>query len=420
MSHSSNRIYAPVQMKEDFAAILQISGEHLDVACKSTAINKWAKYKPVSKNVIEALTEAQRQSVNYGISKIPTWSNINKMITFWLLEDRRSSTNYPDCGLVDEYWDYTHPSGGSGSPYRETDFAVSSSLGYFHGAEAPLKGLHSLSAQITADGQLVLNWDLGAQNSETLKFTDLKYDTGSQISLAGFYFTAILARVGATGTQYAMTDVDQSAASAIEQAVHCRPYFQDLAHVNAFMGNADQADFYCMICLSNQEIYDTFTYQGTTYRKFLSSFGSISANNFVALMDRRQTVTITKMVAKCAIIEMLAWKESGDNHFIYFSLTVRNNDTIAYRNYNITVTVWDNNTQPSTMGQTEYNKRMDPSGQITIAERISVSSVSGSYRVNVKTAIRASVDQAKITETDETTVNISSTPPVTPVTPTPY
>lgn len=407
-------------MPDDFAAILQISGTDLEQICKCTGINKWAKYKPVSKNVIEALTEAQRQSVNYGISKIPTWSNINKMIEFWLLEDRRSSTNYPDCGLADEYWDYTHPSGGSGSPYRLTDFAISSSVGYKHDAEAPLKGLQSLSAQITANGQLVLNWDLGAQSSMTLKYTDLKYDGGSQISLSGFYFTAILARVGATGTQYAMTDVDQSAESAITQGVHCRPWFEDLAHVNAFMGNADQADFYCMICLSNQEIYDTFTVGSSTYRKFLSSFGSISANNFVALMDSRQTVTITKMVAKCAIIEMLAWKESGDNHFIYFSLTVRNNDTIAYRNYNITVTVWDNNTQPSTMGQTEYNRRMDPSGQITIAERISVSSVSGSYRVNVKTAIRASVDQAKITETDETTVNISSTPPVTPVTPTPY
>ena len=401
-------------MKEDFAAILQISGEHLDVACKSTAINKWAKYKPVSKNVIEALTEAQRQSVNYGISKIPTWSNINKMITFWLLEDRRSSTNYPDCGLVDEYWDYTHPSGGSGSPYRETDFAVSSSLGYFHGAEAPLKGLHSLSAQITADGQLVLNWDLGAQNSETLKFTDLKYDTGSQISLAGFYFTAILARVGATGTQYAMTDVDQSAASAIEQAVHCRPYFQDLAHVNAFMGNADQADFYCMICLSNQEIYDTFTYQGTIYRKFLSSFGSISANNFVALMDGRQTVTITKIVAKFVIVELLAWKNlTQSNQYIYYSVILRNTDTVTRRYFKMVLEVKDNSNNVLASvtynGQSDY---VDAGDTKTIASNIYVQQFSGATKVTVTTQINPNRDQALITGTDTQTVAISATPPV--------
>ena len=414
MSHSSNRIYAPVQMKEDFAAILQISGEHLDVACKSTAINKWAKYKPVSKNVIEALTEAQRQSVNYGISKIPTWSNINKMITFWLLEDRRSSTNYPDCGLVDEYWDYTHPSGGSGSPYRETDFAVSSSLGYFHGAEAPLKGLHSLSAQITADGQLVLNWDLGAQNSETLKYTDLKYDGGSQISLSGFYFTAILARVGATGTQYAMTDVDQSAESAITQGVHCRPWFEDLAHVNAFMGNADQADFYCMICLSNQQIYDTFTANGTTYRKFLSSFGSISANNFVALMDGRQTVTITKIVAKFVIVELLAWKNlTQSNQYIYYSVILRNTDTVTRRYFKMVLEVKDNSNNVLASvtynGQSDY---VDAGDTKTIASNIYVQQFSGATKVTVTTQINPNRDQALITGTDTQTVAISATPPV--------
>ena len=414
MAHSNNSIFAPIQMPDDFAAILQISGTDLETICKCTGINKWAKYKPVSKNVIEALTEAQRQSVNYGISKIPTWSNINKMIEFWLLNNRSSSTNYPDCGLADEYWDYTHPSGGSGSPYRLTDFAISSSVGYKHDAEAPLKGLQSLSAQITANGQLVLVWNTGAQSSMTLKYTDLKYDGGSQISLSGFYFTAILARVGATGTQYAMTDVDQSAESAITQGVHCRPWFEDLAHVNAFMGNTDQADFYCMICLSNQQIYDTFTVGSTTYRKFLSSFGSISANNFVALMEGRQTITITKVVAKFVIVELLAWKNlTQSNQYIYFSVILRNTDTVMERYYKMVVEVKDNNgnvlNDATYMGQSHY---VDAGSTKTIAGNIYVQQFSGAAKVTVTTQINPTLDHALITGTDTQTVAIAASPPV--------
>ena len=413
MAHSNNSIFAPIQMPDDFAAILQISGTDLETICKCTGINKWAKYKPVSKNVIEALTEAQRQSVNYGISKIPTWSNINKMIEFWLLGNK-TAENAPDCGFVTDYWDYTHPSGGSGSPYRLTDFAISSSVGYKHDAEAPLKGLQSLSAQITANGQLVLVWNTGAQSSMTLKYTDLKYDGGSQISLSGFYFTAILARVGATGTQYAMTDVDQSAESAITQGVHCRPWFEDLAHVNAFMGNADQADFYCMICLSNQEIYDTFTYQGTTYRKFLSSFGSISANNFVALMDGRQTVTITKIVAKFVIVELLAWKNlTQSNQYIYYSVILRNTDTVTRRYFKMVLEVKDNSNNVLASvtynGQSDY---VDAGDTKTIASNIYVQQFSGATKVTVTTQINPNRDQALITGTDTQTVAISATPPV--------
>ena len=414
MAHSNNSIFAPIQMPADFAAILQISGTDLEQICKCTGINKWAKYKPVSKNVIEALTEAQRQSVNYGISKIPTWSNINKMIEFWLLENK-TAANAPDCGLVNDYWDYTHPSGGSGSPYRLTDFAISSSVGYKHDAEAPLKGLQSLSAQITANGQLVLVWNTGAQSSMTLKYTDLKYDGGSQISLSGFYFTAILARVGATGTQYAMTDVDQSAESAITQGVHCRPWFEDLAHVNAFMGNADQADFYCMICLSNQQIYDTFTANGTTYRKFLSSFGSISANNFVALMDGRQTVTITKIVAKFVIVELLAWKNlTQSNQYIYYSVILRNTDTVTRRYFKMVLEVKDSN--DNVLASVTYNSAsdyVDAGAMKTIASNIYVGQYfSGATKVTVTTQINPNRDQALITGTDTQTVAISATPPV--------
>ena len=413
MAHSNNSIFAPIQMPDDFAAILQISGTDLETICKCTGINKWAKYKPVSKNVIEALTEAQRQSVNYGISKIPTWSDISKMIQFWLLENK-TAANAPDCGFVSDYWDYTHPSGGSGSPYRLTDFAISSSVGYKHDAEAPLKGLQSLSAQITANGQLVLVWNTGAQSSMTLKYTDLKYDGGSQISLSGFYFTAILARVGATGTQYAMTDVDQSAESAITQGVHCRPWFEDLAHVNAFMGNADQADFYCMICLSNQQIYDTFTANGTTYRKFLSSFGSISANNFVALMDGRQTVTITKTVAKFVIVELLAWKNlTQSNQYIYYSVILRNTDTVTGRYFKMVLEVKDNSNNVLASvtynGQSDY---VDAGDTKTIASNIYVQQFSGATKVTVTTQINPNRDQALITGTDTQTVAISATPPV--------
>ncbi len=413
MAHSNNCIFAPIQMPDDFSAILQIGGTDLEAICKSTAINKWAKYKPVSKNVIEALTDAQRQSVNYGISKIPTWGNIINMIEFWLLNNRTAATA-PDCGLVNEYWDYTHPSGGSNSPYRLTDFAISSSVGYFHGAEAPLGNLQSLQLTITANGQLVMVWNTGAQSAMTLKFTDLKYDGGSQISLAGFYFTAVLARVGATSTKYVMTDTDQSAESAITQGVHCRPWFEDLAHVNDFMGNADQASFYCSVFLTNQQIYDTFTANSTTYRKFLTSLGGISNFNGVAIIDR-QTVTITKIVAKFIIVELLAWKNlTQSNQYVYYSVILRNNDTNTRRFFKMVVEVKDSN--DNVLASVTYNSAsdyVDAGATKTVADSIYVGQYfSGASKVTVTTEINPNRDQALIKGTDTSTVSISSAPPV--------
>lgn len=425
MSNNGTIITRPVSQR-DVQDVLGISRSinRWSQLCTHVKINKWAKYKPVSYNSKTELSEAQRQSVNYGISHIPSWSYngaFSKMIEFWLMENK-TAANAPDCGFVDEYWKYTKPQGGSASPYRITDFTPNTSVGYFHGADAPLGGLKSLSAMITANGQLVMTWHKGAQDPQTLKYSDLKFDTGSQFSLSGFYFTAILARVGATGTKYAMTDVNQSAEEALAQGVYCRPYFEDLSHVNAFMGNSNQADFYCMICLSNAEIYDTFTVTepggSTTYRKFLTSFDSISADKFVALLDSRQIITITKMVAKCIIVEMTAWKVSGDTRKVYFSLTVRNGDAVTARNYDITVTVWDHS--GNDIGHTTKTIGLSAGGEDTISSNVDCAqSFSGATRVHVFTQCSAS--SVLIKATDETTVNISGPAPTpTPTDPTPY
>lgn len=420
MSHTSNTIKAPVVMPNDIAAVLQIAGTNLEQICKSSAINKWAKYKPVSKNVLGVLTDAHRQSVNYGISRIPTWTNLSFMIDFWLLNDR-TNQKAPACGNYSDYWYYNQPTGGSSSPYRLSDFAKDSSLGYFHGADAPLKGLTSLNLMITANGQLNMVWETGAQDPQTLKYTDLTYDGGGQISLSGFYFTAILARVGATGTKYIMTDVDQSAESAITQGVYCRPWFQDLAHVNDFLGYADSAQFYCMICLANQQIYDTFNAGSSTYRKFVTNLSGISANNFVALLDGRQTVTITKVVAKFVITEMIAWKNlTQSNRFIYYTLTVRNNDPYTDRWYIILVEVKDSN--GNVIGSKQYDTASDyvvAGDTKTITDYINAGQYySGATQVTVTTRINPNRDHALITATDTITVNISSAPPQN--TPTPY
>ena len=93
-------------------------------------MNMWAKFKPVIKaSIVMALTDAERASVNYGITNIPTWSNINNMATFWLLENHASSASYPDCGLKDEYWAYEIPGGTIQQPLRITDYAKSTTLG---------------------------------------------------------------------------------------------------------------------------------------------------------------------------------------------------------------------------------------------------------------------------------------------------
>lgn len=426
MPNSNGRIYVDNSTNPpkgvSFADVQTVLGTTADTEkalCQHSSINKWAKYKPVKYAKIGLMTTEDREAANYGITNIPTWNNINKMATFWLLEDHSSSTNYPKCGLQIEYWKYNKPTGGSSSPFRLADFSEypvsEDELGYYHDAEAPISQMSDINLSITPNGQLVMVWPNGAQDDRTLLYSDLYYNDGSQISLSGFYFTAILARVNSTTTKYVMTDVNQTAQEAIEYGAHCRPWFQDLTAVNSFMGgsNVSSAQFYLTCFLCNEEIYDTFTNGSSTYRKFKTSLGSLSANKFVALISR-QTVTITKVSVEFPITQLSATRIVPPvNRQINYSFRITNTDNENRRFYYITVEVRDSN--QNVLATRTYNSAKDyvnGGSTKTISDSVDVGSYyNGASVVVVTSNINTARDNAMITATNTEAVNIQDGTP---------
>ena len=195
MAHGTNVIEAPVVMPQDIAAVLGISSFHLDIICTSPEINMWAKYKPIEYNA-RIVNNTQRQSVNYGIINIPTWSNVNKMGLFWF-GINTSATNAPDVGIKPIYWGYQRPS----TYYRLTDFSEypisPSKLGYFHGAEAPIGGSLYPEYSIESSGHLRINFKSATTygNGRGIELGSLTYPTAGY-SVSNMYFGVMLRKVG--------------------------------------------------------------------------------------------------------------------------------------------------------------------------------------------------------------------------------
>ena len=70
MSHANSIISAPVQMPSDLAGILGISGTSLADACRSSVINKWAKYKPVRYPNVDTLAGWDSNNNRWGSGAI--------------------------------------------------------------------------------------------------------------------------------------------------------------------------------------------------------------------------------------------------------------------------------------------------------------------------------------------------------------
>ena len=329
-------------MPSEVAEVLGIAGNDLDAVCTSNNINMWAKFKPVVYASVATLTDAQRAAANYGIHNIPTWGlvqhgSVVTMMAFWL-QGYKIEQNAPDCGVQPVYWSYLKPSGGVQSPYRLSDFAKNTVLGYFHGAVAPIAPIANPTIEISPAGHLSIVYVNGAQSDMTLKYSDLTLETGGQIPISGFYFGVALIRKAdvsqSSATRYVQTDM--TAADSISQGAHVHTNFENSAAIASFMGQADRTVFYVMSFFANGEMYDTFTRTSggttTTYRKFLTSFGTVTANQFVALLER-QEVTIVRKYADVVVERLVSARRSGTN-IIDTDWEVFNNMT----DYPVTVT----------------------------------------------------------------------------------
>lgn len=118
MSIKNGFIVKPVGFN-DIGNTLNDTTYNIQHLCRNVNINKWSLHKPVVfPNKLGELTEAEYQSVDYGLEPVVI-DNANPGVAMNLINHVNAH------GGVD--WDYIRPTGGAASPFRIADF-----IGYQH------------------------------------------------------------------------------------------------------------------------------------------------------------------------------------------------------------------------------------------------------------------------------------------------
>ena len=99
--------------------------------CKSSKINKWSKWKPISLAKITGLSESDIINANFGLVAQEAEQIENYP---WDGNDTLASIQQPSA------WSYTKPTGGSTSPFRLGDFR-----NYNHSSLPPVKDVNDIT-----------------------------------------------------------------------------------------------------------------------------------------------------------------------------------------------------------------------------------------------------------------------------------
>ena len=295
MSTGTNIIYAPVVMPQDIAAILGIPGTDLGNLCTSGAINMWAIYKPIEYNKKGPLEFSERQSRNFGIINIPTWININKMAAFWFGDRASEQINAPECG-------YQRP-----TTYKRlsdfSDYPISSGLGYYHQAEAPIGGPTQSEYTIESTGHLRIIFNRGAEDNYTIKLTQLNYPTLNNLHVEDMYFGCLLKKSGSTDF-YAVTMPDK-------------------------MGNYPSGAFYVDINNLPSDfggIYEVFPMASADLIPFTSDTGQMTNGKWMALAEKEE-IGIDATIIRINIMEqsLSAYRDTSQStRNLFVNLTLLN------------------------------------------------------------------------------------------------
>lgn len=126
MSNSGGKISAPISIESDVYKVIGIAAQgryDIGYACSNAhgKTNKWAKYKPTKYQSISTTTDTWKATDGLCGLSIPIYTAIGST-TSGLIKDIIDGANWP----------YNPPTGGSGQPFRITDFN-----GYNHNAICP-------------------------------------------------------------------------------------------------------------------------------------------------------------------------------------------------------------------------------------------------------------------------------------------
>lgn len=171
MPVSNGDITTPISLTNISTAI-GLGSYDLGTLCQSSNINKWSRYKPISFSSNTELTESNLSSSNFGLTAVEIPEIVNNQN--W------GNQNLGTCFATDgtfitgsKTWSYQKPSGGSGSPFRISDFTNAtyrSDTGYRHLARCPIKDVTDINIYTTQLSSTSIMWSpsfrYGSSSSE--------------------------------------------------------------------------------------------------------------------------------------------------------------------------------------------------------------------------------------------------------------
>lgn len=184
-NNNERMIVAPVSIR-DVQIATGCGDNDLGTLITNANINMWARFKPVRYPSVGLITDAQRASVNHGIS-IPTPETGTSVTSQKVID---AAAKYGD-------WAYLKPTGGASQPFRLADFADTISQGYYHAAQPPIQLNYPRGGWTFIKGgtskALVMSFDLDPDNSA---YNLQSYDFMSQLDLRQYKLITYVDGIG--------------------------------------------------------------------------------------------------------------------------------------------------------------------------------------------------------------------------------
>lgn len=193
---SEQLITAPVSIR-NLQDCFGLGANDLGTIITTANINMWARFKPVKLATVGLITDAQRASVNHGIT-LPD-----------ITRGSITAANVMDAAANAATWGYDRPTGGASEPFRLADFANTISQGYYHGAQPfievnyPRNGWTFIKGGTSRSLMMLFDTDPGDQaiNLHASDFTSL-------MDLREFKFVAYIQDIGLFESDDYILDAD--------------------------------------------------------------------------------------------------------------------------------------------------------------------------------------------------------------------
>lgn len=178
MANSNGEISYPVSIDDVQNVLGQLGDGDLGTLCQSSAINRWAKYKPVRKNLIDTTDQ------------LDTYKSWKSTATWWQDNDGKCGLDYRTYSSVASVksaistmmpqWTRIAPTGGIVSPYRLLDFNS-----YHHNALSPVYAIAASNARLTDGAILTISVATSPDDGYSIRFSDIP-------ALNSYYYTVAI------------------------------------------------------------------------------------------------------------------------------------------------------------------------------------------------------------------------------------